>query len=205
MIAQRQNHTDAGSPWDPSRVRVALATARHIASRGGHRLRLSGADREDLRQDILLAIVERSHHFDSERGAWSTFTNVLARHVVADRARAQRLASGPEFVLADLDDFAAGSSATQQDHTDLTLSLDLRRVADDLPAEPSTILRRLGVTGDVAEAQRTGTQSSASFYRAVHDLRFWLRATGMRPPRGVPRRSTGMEAWEKTAPRSVEN
>lgn len=141
MIAQRQNHTDGGSPWAPSRLRVALATARHIASRGGHRLRLSGADREDLRQDILLAIVQRSHHYDPERGAWSTFTNVLARHVVADRARAQRLASGPEFVVTDLDDFAAGSSATQQDRTDPTLSLDLRRVANELPAEAETILR----------------------------------------------------------------
>jgi DNA-directed RNA polymerase specialized sigma24 family protein len=205
VTTQPIDQTPGAQPWDAAQLRVALVTAHHIASRGGRRLHLSAVDREDLRQDILLALVERCHHFDPMRGAWSTFTNVLARHVVADRAQAARLAAEPEFVPADLDEFAAGSSATQQDRTDPSLSLDLQRVADELPAEPRTTLRLLGATGDVADAQRVSTQSSAAFYRAISDLRFWLRASGMRPPRGIPRRSAGMRAWEKSATCSVEN
>lgn len=205
MTTQPPDPTPGAQTWDATQLRVALVTARHVASQGGRRLHLSAIDREDLLQDILLTLVERCHHFDPMRGAWSTFTNVLARHAVADRARAARLAAEPEFVPSDLDEFAAGSSATQQDRTDASLSLDLQRVADELPAEPGMTLRLLGATGDVADAQRVSTQSSAAFYRAISDLRFWLRASGMRPPRGIPRRCAGVQAWEKSASRSVEN
>ncbi len=188
MTAQRFDIAQGAPPWDPARLRRALSTAHEQAKRGGRRLRLSRADCDDLRQDILLAMVLRCRHYDPARGAWSTFVGLLARNVVADHARAQRQRIEPILLPLDVDDFPNGCSATQQDHVDPTLSLDLERVAGELPAAPQAVLRLLGAEGDLPRAQRASTLSPASFYRSVADLRFWLRATGMQPASGRLRR-----------------
>ncbi len=191
MTAQRAENTADTPTWDQHRLRQALSTARHHAIRGSRRLALAGADREDLQQDILVAILVRDRHYDPSRGAWSTFASLIARHVVADRARAERQAPDVEFLPLDVDAFPAGCSATQQDHVDPILSLDLRRVANELPAAPRRLMRLLGATGDVAEAQRASNHSCCGFYRALQDLRFWLHASGMQAPRGIPRQRAG--------------
>ncbi len=187
MDTQRTS-TPAHSPaWDPPRLRQALSAAQYRAKRGGRRLGLSAADREDLRQDMLVAMLQRGRHFDPERGAWSTFVGLVARHVVADQARIRRERPQPVFVSLDLDGFPSGCSATQQDDFDLTLALDLQRVAEDLPASPQSLLRLLGAEGDVPSAQRVSTQSRPTFYRSIADLRCWLHVSGLRPPRGLAR------------------
>jgi DNA-directed RNA polymerase specialized sigma24 family protein len=188
MSTQRTDIAADRPAWDRHRLYQALSTARHRGSRGARRLQLSYADREDLRQDILLAIIERSRHFDPARGAWSTFVGLVARHVIADRAREQRERPEPIFLVLDLDGFPNGSSATQQDHVDHDMPLSLRRVADELPPAPQTILRQVGAAGDLPGAQRTSEMPSATFYRAVVDLRCWLRAAGLRPERCIARR-----------------
>ena len=175
-------------------MRIASDTAKHVAARGARRLHLSRFDRDDLQQDILLALVQRATGYDPGRGAWSTFAALIARHVVADWAQASRETCEPEFVPLDVDDFACGCSATQRDRTDQALSLDLARVATELPAAPQSLLRQIGIVGDVADAQRASSQPCAPFYRGLGDLRFWLRVTGMRPPHGVPRRRAAGEA-----------
>jgi len=187
MSTQPTKHTEIQCPWDTQRLQVALAAAHYHAQRGGRRLHLSGVDRKDLRQDILLALLQQSDHFDPAKGAWSTFVAVIARHAVADRERVERLSHRPEFEPIEVDDFPAGSSAAQQDVDDPTQLLNLQRVADELPQAPQKVLRLLGITGDVAEAQRNSPQSCASFYRAIADLRFWLRASGLRPTRSATR------------------
>lgn len=187
MTAQRTENTPDTPAWDRNRLRQALSTARHHSIRGSRRLGLAAPDREDLQQDILLAMLVRDRHYDPSRGAWSTFASVIARHVIADRARAERQVPDVEFLPLDVDDFPAGCSATQQDHVDPILTLDLRRVANELPAAPRRLMCLLGATGDVAEAQRASSQSCCGFYRAIQDLRFWLHASGMHAPRGVPR------------------
>lgn len=183
MITQRPP-TPADSPaWDRPRLQQALSAAGHRAARGGRRLGLSAADREDLRQDILVAMLQRSRHFDPARGAWSTFVGMVARHVVADQARLRRERQQPVFLSLELDEFPSGCSATQQDHLDPTLALDLQRVAEELPADPQSVLRLLGEEGDVPSAQRVSPQSRPTFYRSVADLRCWLHASGLRPLR----------------------
>lgn len=188
MNAQRADAFGSQETWDSRHLQVALATAHHHAQRGARRLHLSHADRDDLRQDILLALLRRCTHYDPGKGAWSTFVTLIARHAVADRARAERDACAPYFVELDLDDLPAGYSATQQDHVDPDLSLDLDRTANELPAQPKALLRLIRTSGEVADAQRASGQPCASFYRGIVDLRFWLLATGMRPSSGVPRR-----------------
>jgi DNA-directed RNA polymerase specialized sigma24 family protein len=188
MTAQRPEMAGEGFRWDRPRLRHAMATARHHAARGTRRSSLGSVDREDFAQDILLAILQRSRHFDPRRGTWATFVDLVARHAVADRARQERARVRPDFVPIAIDLFPSGASATQQDHTDPILSLDLARIADTLPAGPQAILRLLGAAGDVASVARASALSQAAFYRAIVDLRFWLHVAGVRPPRGAPSR-----------------
>ncbi len=188
MAAQGTNDPEAGVRWSSHQLQIALAAAHHHAQRGGRRLQLGQADRDDLRQDILVALLQRCGHFDPSRGAWSTFVGVVARHAVADRGRAEREAASPAFVPLDVDDFPAGCSATQQDAVDPNVPLAIERAVEDLPAEPRALLQLIHQTGDVADAQRASAQSCASFYRGIADLRFWLLAAGLRPPHGVARR-----------------
>ena len=203
MTMQRSGAAREPQPLAARELRIALATARVHAARGARRLRLCGADRDDLRQDILVSLLERVEHFDASRGSWSTFTGVVARTVVADRARAsqgQRLAA----LALDLDQFPAGASATQQDCTDPILALDLQRVAAELPRRPRELLNRLAEVGDVAAARRADDRSSTAFYRAVADLRCWLRAAGMRPSSPTAQRQPCAAPWEKSLVEYVE-
>ena len=180
MNAQRANAPQKPAPWAPCELRVALLTAANQAAQGARRLHLHRADRDDLRQDILLALLERRGQFNPSRGAWGTFAGVVARTVVSDRIRARRRACAAD-VGADPDQFPVGASATQQTGGDPDLRLDLRRVAAELPAHPAALLQLLLAVGDVAAAQRADARSSTGFYRALADLRCWLRASGMRP------------------------
>lgn len=189
MATQGPRTPPCSNTWDPDRLTAGLAIASRYARRGARRLALSRPDREDLRQDILVALLERGDRFDPTRGSWPAFATLLARHAVADRVRAQRTAVRPVFVDLDLDAFPAGASATQQDQLDPDLALDLARMGIDLPAAPRRLLHLIRTTTDVPEAQRRAPQSCAAFYRALNDLRFWLHAAGLRPARAMPMRA----------------
>lgn len=188
-MTTQQDCTGIPDPiWDDTTLRTALFTAGHAARKGAHRLSLSPADRDDLRQDILVVLIQRSRHFDPSRSAWPTFAALLARHVVADRARLERQSEAPVFVPLEVDDFPAGCSITCQEGGDPIVSLDLQRVVDELPPAPRGILHLVGAAGGVADAQRASSQPCASFYRSLADLRLWLRASGMGPAGGPPGR-----------------
>ncbi|QYU66751.1 hypothetical protein J4558_17495 [Leptolyngbya sp. 15MV] len=189
MATQGLQHSPHPAAWDPHRTDASLAIAGRYARRGARRLALSRPDREDLRQDIIVALLERGARFDPTRGSWPAFATLLARHALADRVRAQRAAVRPVFLDLDLDAFPAGASATQQDQLDPDLALDLARMGIDLPAAPRRLLDLIRTTTDVPEAQRRAPQSCAAFYRALNDLRFWLHAAGLRPARAMPMRA----------------
>lgn len=203
MPTQRADAPQKPPSLEATKLRIALGTASAQAARGARRLRLGRADRDDLRQDILVALLERLEQFDPARGGWGTFASMIARTVVADRARASR---GQRFVYAelDLDQFPAGASATQQDYADPVLTLDLKRVAAELPLQPQELLRRLAAAGDVAATQRSDARSSTAFYRAIADLRCWLRAAGMRPQSSAAQRRSRAAQWEKSTLGYVE-
>ena len=190
MATKGPRHPSSASPWGPARLASSLAIAQRHARFGARRMALAPADQEDLRQDILLALLERSARFDATRGAWGAFATVLARHAVADRARAHRHATCPAFLAIDLDSFPAGASATQHDVADPEISLDLRRVGSEIPASSGQLLTLLCATADIADAQRRAPASCAAFYRAVAELRCWLHAAGLRPPRAAAASAT---------------
>ena len=187
MFQQYQNHDQENPLWDDVHTRTAMATASHLAGRWARRGRRGDADRDDLRQDILLAIVERADRFDPTQAAWPTFVSLLARHVVADRHRADAQAAKTAPVLLDLVALSATTaltSITQPEAGDDELAslrrIDLQHLAKVLPEQPRETLALLVMTqGDVAAAQRASGISCSAFYRAVADLRLWLRAGGL--------------------------
>lgn len=173
--------------WDDHHTRGALDAADRHAARWARCGRHGRADREDLSQDILLAIVERARHFDAGQANWAAFVGLLARHVVADRLRADSHPSRVTMVpldLLDLDAAMSLTSATQPGPCDedaaMARRVDLDTLLDDLPALPrETLLLLMSTHGDVASAQRGSGRSCSAFYRTVDELRLWLRACGL--------------------------
>jgi RNA polymerase sigma-70 factor (ECF subfamily) len=189
MATQGPRHPHQPAGWDPDRIAASLAIAHRYAHRGSRRLRLSRADREDLRQDILLTMLERAARFDPERGRWDAFATLLAQHAVADRVRAHRRSPRPVFFDLDLDAFPAGASATQADAVDPDIALDFARVGDEIPTPSGHLLDLIRTTTDIADAQRRAQGSCAAFYRAIAELRCWLHAAGLRPMRAPATRA----------------
>jgi DNA-directed RNA polymerase specialized sigma24 family protein len=176
--------------WDQDRLAASLDIASRSARHGARRLGLDRADREDLRQDVLVILLERGGAFDPARGSWRAFAGTLARHAVTDRLRASGSGAAPVMVTMDLDALPAGSSATQPHRGAAAVTGDLDLVAAALPNAPRDVLRQIAGAGDLGTARREASQSSAAFYRALADLRCWLRAAGLRPTptRRAPRR-----------------
>lgn len=171
--------------WDPERLAASLAIAHRYAQRGARRLRLSRSDRDDLRQDILLTMLERAARFEPGRAPWDAFATLLARHVVADRVQMWRAGVQREPVELNLDTFPAGSFVTQCEEVDHDLRLDLARVGSEMPEACGRLLALLCGTDDIADAQRRSPESSATFYRTLKELRCWLHAAGLRPMRAA--------------------
>ena len=176
--------------WDDIHIYKMLSCADHLASRWGRRGQRCHADVDDLRQDILLTVLERAAAWDTDQGAWSTFVTMLGRHVVVDRIRADRSARAVAMVSLDIEELDAAMvlrSATQPEAGDcvseIVRRIDLESLVADLPTEPrETLVLLMASQGDIAEAQRASGRSLSVFYRSVADLRMWLRAGGL----GVP-------------------
>lgn len=167
--------------WDGSQIATALTLAERQASRCARARALGRADREDLRQEILLAVVERAHRFDAAIAPWAAFVTLLARHAIADWLRAEQqrrlviTASIDEMIDAE----AVLNGSPVDDGADLRTALDAF-LLDAPPSACSTLLLIAAASGDVAAAQRASGLPPSSFYRALAALRFWLHAAGLR-------------------------
>ena len=78
---------------DGRQLRVMMAAAAYHARRVARTMRLADDQREDVEQDIVLALLERRRFFDPSRGAWSSFAERVARQVaqgLADEIGADR-------------------------------------------------------------------------------------------------------------------
>lgn len=183
MREKQGRQADCPDTWDESRVRAALAAARCHAARFARRRGLPRVDREDLSQDILVAILEADPHFDPARGAWSTFVAVLARRAVADRARRP---APPDCVSLDSTDAGALLQSLVAPQPDPDIAVAFACADRHLPTATRRLLRQIAEHRDVATARDTSGVSPATFYRDLHDLRCWLRAFGARPSGAAP-------------------
>jgi DNA-directed RNA polymerase specialized sigma24 family protein len=187
MREKRKSEPHLSEKWDESQVQTAMAAARHNAARFARQRRLSHADREDLTQDTLLAIVEASSRFNPARGSWATFVALLARRAVIDRARQRCL---PECVSLDGRATAEILNALVVPQADPDIAIAFGRIGEELPSAPRALLQRITVHLDVASARDAGAASPATFYRELRDLRCWLRALGVRPVATASTRTT---------------
>lgn len=167
-------------PWDEDRLAVALAAARHHAACHGRRAGLPACDREDLRQEVLLALVIRAGGHQPALGAWSTYAALVARHALADAAASRR--RQVITVVVDTPDAEALPALVGDDPCDgLIARLDLQRLWPALPPRLRAVLCLVAREGSLADACRESAMPPAAFYRAITDLRLWLSAAGLGP------------------------
>ncbi|WP_157928844.1 sigma factor [Pararhizobium haloflavum] len=154
---------------------AALRTAAFQAQRLVRTLSMPEADRDDLRQTIVLVVMGKARRFDDTKSSWPTFIALIARHAAADLARRTHRApvleplDGAEYAIAD-------PSAPDQD-----LRVDIRDAMARLPPALAHLIDLLAETGSVAAAQRKSALSPATFYRRMHDLRMQFLAAGLAP------------------------
>jgi DNA-directed RNA polymerase specialized sigma24 family protein len=173
--------TPARTTWDSDQIATALALAERQASRCARARSLGRDDREDLRQEILLAVVERAHRFDSAIAPWAAFVTLLARHAAADWLRAEQ--QRQSVAMLSLEEMIDADAALNASHVDdgADLRAALEAFLCDAPASACTTLLLIAAAyGDVAAAQRASGLPPSSFYRALAALRFWLHAAGLR-------------------------
>ena len=175
-------------PWDEDRVAVALAAARHHARCHARRAGLTASDREDLQQEVLLALVIRAGRHQPALGAWSTYAALVVRHALADAAAMRR--RQVVEVVSDPDADGLAEQAGDDPRDALIARLDLQRLWPALPPRLRRVLCLVAREGSLADACRESAMPPAAFYRAVADLRLWLSAAGLGPrekDRGVGR------------------
>lgn len=173
--------TPARTPWDSDQIAAALALAERQARSCARQRSLGEADREDLRQEILLAVVERAHRFDPATAPWAAFVTLLARHAIADwlRAEQQRRSVITASIEERIDADAVCNAPAVDDGADLRTAIETF-LLDAPPSACTTLLLIAAACGDVAAAQRASGLPPSSFYRALAALRFWLHAAGLR-------------------------
>jgi len=93
---------------------------------------------EDLAQEVLLTVWRRSHQFDPEKAALSTWVYTIARNKRIDALRRER---HPEW---DLDDptLESGEAPRGDTHTETELvKEEIKRAIASLPREQAELLR----------------------------------------------------------------
>jgi len=145
--------------------------ADRMARRAVRSGRLPTADREDLRQELLLDLLCRLHHFDPARGSLGAFAQVCFQHRAARAVVAHRREVRERHGLRLL---CRQPAAGPYDPTaPLALRLDLDRTLDRLsPAQIATV--RTLVHRDGPAMPRT------TRHRHLHAVRDQLAAAGLR-------------------------
>jgi DNA-directed RNA polymerase specialized sigma24 family protein len=171
---------------DRRTLRIMMGTAAYHASRVARTMVLSEADREDVEQDILLALIERRRFFDPARGAWSSFADRVARQMaqtIADRIGHERRLHGVAFDPADHDPAVSHDGAIEPLSDPIEqawLAAALARFCAALPGELAIVtVLALREDGDLAEAQRQSGLSTSEFYRRLREIRLRMICVGI--------------------------
>lgn len=186
-----ESRTDQTTATDAKGLRVTLSAAAYHARRVARTMRLSDVDREDVEQDILLVLLERTRFFDPQRGAWSSFADRVGRQAaqaVADEIGAERRVRGgsldqpagaeTDATLGEL--IEPGQCLGPDPEQELQLRLALARFIAELPSELALVIQlALREDGELAEAQRQSGLSGSEFYRRLREVRYRLVCAGI--------------------------
>jgi hypothetical protein len=161
-------------------IETALAVAAYHARRLARTMRLSAADREDAKQEIVITLLERWRYFNPARGTWRGFTNRVARQSV--QAIADNL--GAAYRRAAQASAEMDGEVWRERHTPLAdgalLQWDLERFAATLPAELAVVARLMvDEEGEAGVAQQRSGLSSSEFFRRLDEIRRRLRSLGL--------------------------
>lgn len=198
MIRSTALACDAEPQLDPAMVKVMVSAATYQSNRLTRSMRLQGAERDDVRQEVLLVLVERHRYFDAARGPWTPFVHRVANQAVqqiADRMmRDHRLCAEPGHGDADVDERAADLLDQTCDPAALTpddihYCAALIRFAYTLPDELVPVFEAaLCADGALGDAQRESGLTSSEFHRRLRELRYRLVTAGLAPRHLLPGR-----------------
>jgi hypothetical protein len=163
-------------------LRVMMAAAAYHARRVARTMRLGEAEREDVEQDIVVALLERRRFFDPSRGAWSSFADRVARQAaqgVADEIGADRRVRAASLdELTDDEQTSALRDAMEAQFVsapNLDLPLSIAQFVKMLPEELAYVARLvLLAEGEIADAQRRSGLANSEFFRRLREIRVQL-------------------------------
>jgi DNA-directed RNA polymerase specialized sigma24 family protein len=173
-----QQHEAAARPatkWDQGLIARAWSSAAFAARKAGRRRGWPPAAQDDLRQDILLAVLARADRYDAQRGAQSTFLKIVTHAAVVDHTRAARTRMLSDLAPSTPEDIAAPEDPEER----LLQRIALARVLAELPPSHLRIVRLIAECGSAAEAHRASDQPLRTFYRQLRELRMRLRLAGL--------------------------
>ena len=163
---------------DEDALCTLLAQAAYQARRVARTMRLNASEREDVEQNIRLALLERRRYFEPSRGPWIAFAHRVARQAAqsaADEIGAERRRQA-EPLDDDIADLGQSESVVSPMSDEINLALSLERVLACLSEEERAVcLLALSEDGDLAEAQRRSQLSTSTFYRILREIRLRLR------------------------------
>jgi DNA-directed RNA polymerase specialized sigma24 family protein len=186
MNRQHNNGPELPQKWEKIQLEEALKLARILAAKAARNRRIGPADRDDLIQDILLALLQASAHFDPARGSWGGFVTIIARRAIADQARRP---GAPHCISLDSKEVAGILRSLAAPARDPDAHLAMTHAADEMPEAQRALLRSIFTHRDIAATRAASNVSTATFYRDLQELRCWLRIMGASPcaTRAVPR------------------
>ena len=177
---------------DRRALRTMMAAAAYQARRVARTLKLSEIDREEAEHEILLVLLDRRRFFDPACGAWSSFTDRIARQaaqLVADAISADRRVRGGSLDarvdretkgIALRDEVEAQVSSGMGVLEDLSLPIVVSRFVAELPGELALVASlALQQDGDLAAARRQSKLSTTEFYRRLREIRYRLVCLGI--------------------------
>lgn len=184
------------SQFDETYLQAALNAAATRSFKYATRHGLSASEREDMRQELVLDMLERVKQFDPGKGSPGTFTGVVSEHravevldrLMKDRTRLRHFdgedAANDSNAHDWFDKVADNSDPSFHiDHDLFSNSIalcDLERALAYMNDEQIALFELLAEHQDLPGACRACGTSSATFYRRVHELQMHLRMFGFR-------------------------
>ncbi|MBK8211654.1 MAG: sigma-70 family RNA polymerase sigma factor [Rhodospirillales bacterium] len=175
---------------DPRVVACIRHHARRVCSR------IPALEVEDIEQELMLRVHQRLPQYDPSRSSLRTFTDRIARSVIAslvEAIQAKKRGPGLEVLFSDwmispenlvIEPCESSDAETHQSigfcpEPYLNLRTDLWRAFDQLPAMLRTCFLALFDNSVADAARRTGVSRSTTYHR-VADLRAHFEAAGLR-------------------------
>lgn len=143
----------------------------------------TGADVEDLEQELAMDLLLRLPWFDPARAGLATFLDrVVGHRAAALVAGAMAKRRGGGLTLVSVDDLESGNdpetALTSQNLDHIELAVDVRRLLGRLPEEHRRLCHLL-VVMDKPDIPRRLGMSRATFYRRLAEVRGFFRDAGL--------------------------